>query len=131
MKKYKIIALVGKSGAGKDTILQEVVKAAPEVFHEIISCTTRPPRENEIDGKNYHFITIEDFSLEQDLGLLLESSNFNNWYYGTEIKALDIDKVNIGVFNPDGVISLLFNNSDRVDATIIHIGADSKIRLIR
>ena len=53
---YNIIALAGKAGSGKDTILKKVIAAIPDRFHEIISCTTRPPREGEVDGKNYHFV---------------------------------------------------------------------------
>lgn len=43
----KIVALIGKAGAGKDTILKKVLKKYPNYFNEIISCTTRPPREGE------------------------------------------------------------------------------------
>lgn len=128
--KFTIFAIVGKSGAGKDTILREAVKAAPEVFHEIISCTTRPQRENEINGVNYNFISEEDFLLEKDLGLMLETSDFNNWHYGTELKALNKDKINIGVFNPEGIISLLCK-SEEIDLKIFYITTDDKTRLLR
>lgn len=57
-KKIKIVALFGKSGAGKDTIQRELLEFMPDV-HGIISCTTRPPREKEIDGKDYYFLTAE------------------------------------------------------------------------
>ena len=60
MKKYKIVAICGKAGAGKDALLQALLRAYPEA-HEIISYTTRPPRDYEVDGKNYHFITKEQF----------------------------------------------------------------------
>ena len=51
MSKYKIIALIGAAGSGKDTILKNVLKEDSSI-HEIVSCTTRPPREGEINGKN-------------------------------------------------------------------------------
>ena len=51
---------MGKAGSGKDTILREVVKQNPDI-HEVVSCTTRPPREGEVDGVNYHFLTGEEF----------------------------------------------------------------------
>lgn len=54
---YKIIALIGKAGSGKDTILKEILKQEPIKYNEIISCTTRPKREGEIDGVNYYFLT--------------------------------------------------------------------------
>ena len=52
MNKYIIIALVGKAGSGKDTILKGVTKDAPFI-HEIISCTTREPRSGEQNGVKY------------------------------------------------------------------------------
>ena len=42
---YKVIALIGEAGSGKDTIMQSILKRCPTQFHEIISCTTRPIRE--------------------------------------------------------------------------------------
>lgn len=55
---YKIIALIGQAGSGKDTILREVLNQMPEL-NEMISCTTRPKREGEVDGVNYFYLTPE------------------------------------------------------------------------
>ena len=44
---YKIIAICGKAGSGKDTLMKNVVAAYPQL-HEIVSCTTRPKREGEV-----------------------------------------------------------------------------------
>lgn len=60
---------------------------------------------------------------------MLETTNFNNWYYGTSIDSLSNDKINIGVFNPDGIISLLKDN--RIKLEIYYITAKGKTRLIR
>ena len=57
--KYKIVALIGEAGSGKDTILQDLLQNSN--FNEIISYTTRPPRDGEINGKNYFFISPEEF----------------------------------------------------------------------
>ena len=43
-KSYKILALMGPSGSGKDTVLKEVLKKNPKEFNKIINCTTRPMR---------------------------------------------------------------------------------------
>ena len=56
---YKIIALIGEAGAGKDTLMKEFLKQHD--FHEIISCTTRPPREGEKNGVNYFYYSEKDF----------------------------------------------------------------------
>ena len=55
--KIKIIALFGKAGAGKDTILNELFNTYGSTLpiNKIISCTTRPPRDYEVDGKDLVF----------------------------------------------------------------------------
>lgn len=129
MSNYKVIALVGESGSGKDSLMHSVLAASPQSYHEIVSCTTRPPREGEIDGKNYYFFTDKEFSELIVANQMLEYTNFNNWYYGTTLGALSVKKINIGVFNPAGIYSLL-KTSD-IDLTIIRIHADEKNRLLR
>jgi len=126
---YNIIAIAGKAGSGKDTIMQRVLAAAPDRFHEIVSATTRPPREGEVDGKNYHFMDYEDFRKMADEGDMLEFTSFNGWYYGTPISSLAPHKINIGVFNPAGLRSLL--RSPQVCLFIIYVDTLDKIRLIR
>ena len=140
---YKVIALAGKAGSGKDTILREVIAAAPDRFHEIISATTRPPREGEIDGKDYYFLKplklTNSFAHDLSKGILgtfegkriefLEVTNFNGWFYGTPTSSLVEDKVNIGVFNPAGLRSL--SASPQVSLAIVYVKTDDKIRLLR
>ena len=127
--KYQVVALIGKAGAGKDTIQQATCKAHPEIFHPIISCTTRPPREGEIDGENYHFLSINDFTRKVLSGEMLEATEFRDWFYGTSIDALVPNKINLGVFNPAGVTALL--ESSEVNVTVIYVEALDKERLIR
>lgn len=129
MSKYKIIALFGEAGAGKDYILHELMKTdrGKEDFHQIISCTTRPPREGEKDGVNYHFFSNQTDFLKQDL---LEITEFRKWYYGTPISSLDINKINIGVFNLQG-IEQITHKSSTIDCLPIYIKTNDKIRLFR
>ena len=47
--KKRIIAIIGEAGSGKDSLIEKLIKNK-ELFHKIIPCTTRPLRENEIDG---------------------------------------------------------------------------------
>ena len=71
MSKYKVIAICGKSSSGKDTFLQHILKSAKSEVNEIISFTTRPIRDSEIDGKNYYFISREEFIQKIDNKLLV------------------------------------------------------------
>ena len=84
---YKIIAIIGEAGSGKDTIMKRVLEAAPHL-HEIVSCTTRPPRDGEIDGVNYHFLTPDNFTSKVMNDEMLEYTMFNNWFYGTSYDSL-------------------------------------------
>ena len=127
MNKYKILALIGEAGSGKDTLMQRILIKAPDL-HEIISCTTRKPREGEVHGKNYFFLTEEEFNKKTLNGDMLETTH-KNWHYGTSIDSLSKNTLNIGVFNPDGIYSLL--KSNKVDLFVIYVKARSKTRLMR
>lgn len=127
MNKYKILALFGKSGAGKDTIQKWLVRT--QNVNGIISCTTRPKRDNEIDGIDYHFISDAEFALKVAEGSMLESTDFNTWYYGTPLSALKKDKINVGVFNIKGIESLL--KDSRLEVLPVYIQCFDKIRLLR
>ena len=129
MNKYRVIAICGESAAGKDTYLQEMLKVGYGEVHEIISCTTRPPRQNELDGRNYHFLTSKQYADKIKRGEMLETSHFRDWFYGTSIDALQHNKINIGVFNPTGIRSLL--KDPRVSVYVVRMIAPAKMRLLR
>ena len=129
-EKYTIIALMGKAGSGKDTIMRALLKQpAFKGAVPIISCTTRPQREKEQNGVDYHFLTNEEFTNKILSGDMLEATVFNDWCYGTSLENLSKDKVNIGVFNPEGV-GLLRENSN-INLKLIYIEANDKDRLLR
>ena len=130
---YKIIGIIGEAGSGKDTILNKVVyEAGPapaSIFHVPISCTTRPARDYEKNGKDYYFLTNEDFAGFVLESRFLEVSEFNGWFYGTLKDELKQDKINIAVLNPQGVESMLLHND--IDLKIFYLDVPGKIRLIR
>ena len=128
-KKYQLVALIGKAGAGKDTILKDVVKAYELPMNIVVSYTTRPMREGETEGKEYHFISEEDFKQMINNNQMLEYVQFNNWWYGTGIKCLADNKINIGIFNPSGIRSLI--NFPEIDLRIYYIHASDKQRFLR
>ena len=128
MNKIKIIALFGKAGSGKDTVLKELVKQYPHI-HEIVSCTTRPPRAGEVDGINYHFLTNQEFADKVINNDMLEATVFNDWCYGTAYSDLDPNNINVGVFNPEG-ISIL-QDDPRIEIIPYLIVVSDKERLLR
>lgn len=130
---YKIIALCGESGAGKDRILQEICRFDQDsftpLFYKIVNCTTRPPRENEKDGIHYHFMTQPEFASHLLEGTMLEATEHRNWFYGTTLDALSEDKINIGVFNPIAIDIL--SADPKVEMKVYKITASPKTRLLR
>lgn len=131
MDKYKIIALFGPAGSGKDYIQKHIMETSwgKSHLHPIISCTTRPPRQGEQDGVDYYFLKTAGQLLAKDL---IEFSVFRDWWYGTTINNLNQNKINIGVFNIQGVNTLI--NKDyihRIDCLPIYIKTYDKIRLLR
>lgn len=129
MNKYQIIAFIGKASTGKDTIQQELCARYPDLFHSIVSCTTRPPRQGEENGKNYHFLTTSEFTQKVLNGEMLEATEFREWFYGTAIDSLSVDKINVGVFNPAGIEALLEDN--RLNIKVYEVFAPDKQRLMR
>lgn len=125
---YKIIAIMGEAGTGKDTLMQRVLTADP-TLHEIISCTTRPKREGEYEGVNYFYYTPEQFGQKVLNDEMLECTSFNGWFYGTSYESVRSDCINIGVFNPTGVDSILTRPD--VDAMVFYVRTGDKTRLLR
>ena len=124
----KIIALIGKSGAGKDTLLKRVLAKHPE-YNNLISYTTRPPRSNEVHGRDYYFIDVPTFEEMTLSGMMIEAQAFHGWFYGKGIANLSKTKTNIGVFSPAGIESLLMY--DDIDLKVFYIQAKDKIRIKR
>jgi len=80
MKKLLIIS--SPSGGGKSTVTKHILSKFPE-FEFSISATTRAQRENEIDGKNYFFITKEEFLFKIADNQFIEYERIFDNYYGT------------------------------------------------
>lgn len=125
MTKYKIIALVGESGVGKDRILNSL-SSLPYKWNKIVSCTTRPKRSYEKEGINYHFVDDDYFANN----LFIETANFNGWKYGTSEEHLSSEVVNVGVFNPTGIRSLA-NDPSIEELVIYRIKTNPEERLLR
>lgn len=125
-----IVCLVGKSGAGKDTMAQQL--SQNRNWHNVISCTTRPPREYEENGVDYYFYDEGEFTRKLLNGEFLEVTRFNDWFYGTLESSLE-DGINIGVWNPEGYDCLRESLQDEKEIKLLayYLICDDKTRLLR
>ena len=82
----KIFYIMGKSATGKDTVYKEILKRFSDL-KTIVMYTTRPIRENETDGVEYHFRTISEMERLKESGKMIELRVYQTiagpWYYFT------------------------------------------------
>ncbi|MCC9609191.1 guanylate kinase [Blastopirellula sp. JC732] len=81
----KLVILSGPSGSGKTTVVRKLLGVAEPRLELSVSATTRPPRAGEVDGKDYHFLTTEEFLRRKAAGEFLETFEVfgNGYWYGT------------------------------------------------
>lgn len=82
-----LVVVSGFSGAGKGTVLAQVLARRPDLYFSV-SFTTRAPREGEQDGVNYHFVTREEFQARIGRGEFLEYAEYVGNYYGTSMQVI-------------------------------------------
>ena len=118
----KRIIIVGKAASGKDYLKSKFIEKG---FINAISYTTRPIRENELNGKDYLFIAEEEFKSKINNNFFYEYNQFNNWYYGIP-RHLFLNEGAVFIMNPSGIYKL--NKSDRESSFIIYLDIDKNIR---
>ena len=79
----KLFVISGSSGVGKGTVIKAFLAKHPE-FQLSISCTTRKKREGEVDGKNYFFLSTDEFQNCVQNNEFLEWAEFSGNFYGTK-----------------------------------------------
>ncbi len=78
----KVFVITGPSGVGKGTLIRELLKEVPDLELSV-SATTRSPRQGETDGRDYHFLTPEEFERRKEEGDFLEFATYSGNRYGT------------------------------------------------
>lgn len=130
----KIFCFIGKSSSGKDTIYR-IVSDDFKNIKEIIPFTTRPIREGETEGKEYHFVSDEEFEKMIYDDLVIEFRRYNThhgiWTYFTASKNIDLENNDYMIINTlEGYNSLKEYYGDGV-VVPIYIEVENGIRLTR
>ena len=81
----RLVVVSGPSGVGKTSVMRQVYQSCPLPLQRSVSATTRPPRPGETDGRDYHFLTNEEFQLRRKRGEFLECFQVfaQSCWYGT------------------------------------------------
>jgi guanylate kinase len=87
-KKVKTIFISGPSGSGKTTVVKLLLERKPEI-EKPVSCTTRAPRPGEVEGRDYYFLSPENFQKELTAGNFLEHAEVYGQSYGTRAQELE------------------------------------------
>ena len=107
-----MLCLVGMTCSGKDTLMHKLIEKFS--LCKLVTYTTRPMRDGEVEGVNYHYISDEQFEKLNKDGFFAETTSYNvangeTWKYGTAKKDLTDDK--IVILNPYGLKELRKNKS--------------------
>ncbi len=84
----RLIVVSGPSGAGKSTLIREALDAVPQLAYSV-SATTRDPRPGETDGKDYIFLSREEFERRMEEGYFLEWAEYSGNLYGTPVSRVE------------------------------------------
>lgn len=86
-----VIIFMGKSGSGKSTLENMLVAYRPNLFHRVVSVTTRAPREGEVNGREYYFIDQNEWTKLDDADKLIQKTWFGENYYGSTLSEYNTD----------------------------------------
>lgn len=131
-----ITILIGKSASGKDAILRNLKRNF--CFTPLISTTSRPMRENEVDGVDYKFVSTQTFKYMIEIGCFIEYRSYNTlvngepdvWYYGMQTFDLEHDTNHVTILDVDGAREFI-KYFGRDNVRVIYIHADDDVRKSR
>ncbi len=120
-----MIVLVGESASGKSCIEKMMVEKYG--FQKTVSYTTRQPREGEVDGVDYHYLSEAYFMELKAQGFFAEYATYNGWHYGTAKTDCTNDK--IAVLTPHGLRQV--KKIQGIDIISFYIEVPRRDRLIK
>jgi len=129
-----IYCLVGKSGTGKDTVMEQILADKDLKIEKIVPYTTRPKRENEIEGVNYHYVDIPKMEQMEREGLIIERRSYDTvhgiWNYFTADKDIDRQKDYI-IITTQEALGRFVEKFGQDNIYVIYLQLDDKVRLER
>ena len=102
----KIYCVMGKSSSGKDSIYHEIMEKGALGLKPIIPYTTRPIRDGEQDGREYHFCTEDTVQRLQDAGRIMELRAYNTVYGVWKYFTVDDEQINLNKYNYLYIVTL-------------------------
>ena len=94
----KIYYIMGKSSSGKDTLYKEVLKALPKL-KTLVLYTTRPIREGEQEGIEYHFVTDEELERFEKAGKIIEERTYDTVYGAWKYATIEDGQINLAAYD--------------------------------
>ena len=130
----KLFCIIGKSGAGKDTVFSGITENNMPQLQPVVTYTTRPKRKNETEGKEYHFVDDDKLKQLENDGNVIEKRTyhtvFGDWHYFTCRIDISGPEDYIMIATPD-VIDKLYEYYDNENIIVIYLELDDKERLLR
>ena len=129
-----IYCLVGKSGTGKDTVMEQILADKDLKIEKIVPYTTRPKRENEVEGVNYHYVDIPKMEQMEREGLIIERRSYDTvhgiWNYFTADKDIDRQKDYI-IITTQEALGRFVEKFGQDNIYVMYLQLDDKVRLER
>ncbi|MCQ2497516.1 MAG: guanylate kinase [Lachnospiraceae bacterium] len=121
----KLVCLIGKSSSGKDTIYRELLKDTAFKLKKVVLYTTRPIRDNETDGVQYHFVDEKEFERLSEDGKVIESRVYHTYHGDWRYFTVDDGKINLEHHN-----YLMIGTLDSYVETAEYFGREKVIPIV-
>lgn len=123
-----MIVIIGEGASGKDTLADALILKDPK-YRKLVMFTTRPARDDEKDGEDYHFVRDIAFEELSKRDFFIEENTYNDWHYGTPRCEVEGNTENlVAVMTPAGMRRLRMNG---VKFTSVYLRVDRRSRLIQ
>ncbi|MCX7799207.1 MAG: guanylate kinase [Fimbriimonadales bacterium] len=129
-----LVIVSGPSGVGKDTVIRRWLETDPRL-ERVVTCTTRPPRPNDVPGVTYHFLNRQEFLRRAREGHLLEYKEVHGNLYGTPLAGVQdiLGRGKIAVLNIDvqGGTEVLAKRPDAIGVFLLPPSMEELERRLR